>query len=274
MNFEEILQNLAELAVAYLPKLLLAIVALIVGFWVVKKITKVIDKGMKKNDMDKALRSFLRSVISIVLKAAIIIAVVGMIGVEMTSFVAILGAAGLAIGMALSGTLQNFAGGVMILLFKPFKVGDYIEAQGYSGTVKEIFIFNTILKTPDNKTIILPNSPVSTGALVNYSTEEKRRVDFLFGIGYEDDIDKAKQIIEGLIADDERIIKDPAHFIAVAELADSSVNIVVRVWAKASDYWAINFDMIEKVKKTFDKEGISIPYPQTDVHVIPENTEK
>ncbi len=166
-----------------------------------------------------------------------------------------------------SGTLQNFAGGVILIIFKPFKAGDFIDAQGYMGTVKEIQIFNTILKTPDNKTIIIPNGGLSTGSMTNFSTEPQRRVDFTFGIGYSDDIDKAKSVISGLIDADSRILKDPAPFIAVSELADSSVNFVVRVWADAGNYWGIFFDMTENVKKAFDKEGISIPFPQTDVHV-------
>jgi small conductance mechanosensitive channel len=205
--------------------------------------------------------------IGILLKILLLISVIGMVGVQMTSFIAILGAAGLAVGMALSGTLQNFAGGVIILLFKPFKVGDYIEAQGHSGSVNEIQIFNTILKTPDNKTIIIPNGGLSTGSMINYSTEPQRRVDFVFGIGYGDDVDKAKAVIQQLIDGDERILKDPAPFIAVSELADSSVNLVVRVWAEASNYWGIHFDMHEKVYKTFDKEGLNIPFPQMDLHV-------
>ena len=256
-----------DLVVAYGLKILLALITLFIGLWIIKIIMNAIVKGLEKRDVDASLRVFLKSLLSMLLKIMLIIAVVSMLGVEMTSFVAILAAAGFAIGMALSGTLQNFAGGVMIIIFKPFKVDDFIDAQGFTGTVKEIQIFNTILKTPDNKTIIIPNGGLSTGTMTNYSTEAQRRVDFVFGIGYGDDIDKARQVIEGLIAKDERILKDPKAFVAVSELADSSVNFVVRVWADAADYWGIHFDMIENVKKAFDKEGISIPFPQTDVHV-------
>jgi small conductance mechanosensitive channel len=191
-----------------------------------------------------------------------------MLGIHMTSFIAVLGALGLAVGMALSGTLQNFAGGVMLLIFKPFKVGDYIEAQGYSGSVKEIQIFNTILNTPDKKTIIIPNGGLSTNAMTNYSTEPLRRVDFTFGIGYGDDIDKARKIILDVIAQDQRILKDPAPFVGVVSLGDSSVNLTTRVWANAADYWNIFFFLNETVKKTFDQQGISIPFPQHDVHVF------
>ena len=191
-----------------------------------------------------------------------------MVGIQMTSFIAILGAAGLAVGMALSGTLQNFAGGVMILIFKPFKNGDFIEAQGHTGTVSEIQIFNTILKTLDNKTIIIPNGGLANGSMTNYSTEEKRRVDWTFGVGYGDKTDDAKGLLLELMSEDSRILSDPAApFVAVSELGDSSVNFAVRAWVKAEDYWGVFFDMNEKVYNTFDKKGLSIPYPQMDVHV-------
>ena len=266
-DFTVFFNNILDLAVKYGLKLVLTLITLIIGLWIIKIIMNVITKNMEKRDVDASLRVFMKSLLSMLLKIMLIIAVISMLGVEMTSFVAILAAAGFAIGMALSGTLQNFAGGVMIIIFKPFKVGDFIDAQGFTGTVKEIQIFNTILKTPDNKTIIIPNGGLSTGAMTNYSTEPQRRVDFVFGIGYGDDIDKARGVIDGLIAKDDRILKDPASFVAVSELADSSVNFVVRVWANAADYWGIHFDLIENVKKAFDKEGISIPFPQTDVHV-------
>lgn len=270
-NFDTILAKIYDLAVVYGGKIILAIVVLIIGLWIVKAIVKAFDRMMVKKDTDTSLRPFLKSLVSALLKVMLIISVMSIVGIPMTSFIAILGAAGLAVGLALSGTLQNFAGGVMILTFKPFKVGDFIDAQGYMGTVSQIQIFNTILKTPDNKTIIIPNGGLSTSSMTNFSTEATRRVDFTFGIGYSDDIDKAKAVIEGLVKADSRILKDPAYFIAVSELADSSVNFVVRVWANAGDYWGIHFDLIENVKKAFDKENISIPFPQTDVHVYKEN---
>ena len=266
-NFQFDMESIYPLVVDWGLKLLLALVTLVIGLWIIKIIMNGVKRAMEKRDVDATLRPFLISMLGIVLKIMLIISVISMVGIEMTSFVAILAAAGLAVGMALSGTLQNFAGGVMIMIFKPFKVGDFISAQGFSGTVNEIQIFNTILKTPDNKTIIIPNGGLSTGAMTNFSTEPQRRVDFTFGIGYSDDIDKARTVINGLIAADERILKDPAPFIAVSELADSSVNFVVRVWAESADYWGIFFDMTENVKKAFDKEGISIPFPQTDVHL-------
>ena len=190
-----------------------------------------------------------------------------MVGIETTSFVAILGAAGLAVGLALQGSLANFAGGVLILMFKPFKVGDLIEAQGFIATVKEIQIFNTILKTADNRIVIIPNGSLSNGSMVNINQESTRRVDFVFGIGYEDDIDKAKSILNTLADNDSRVLKDPAKVIVLSELADSSVNFTVRLWAKTEDYWGVYFDMQEAVKKSFDQQGISIPYPQQDVHM-------
>jgi small conductance mechanosensitive channel len=266
------MENLSEqiygIVMEYGPKLIGAIITLIIGMWIISIIRGMLRKRFEKKEVDPSLRGFLNSMIGIGLKVMLWIAVIGMMGVEMTSFIAILGAIGLAVGMALSGTLQNFAGGVMILLFKPFKVGNYISAQGHSGTVNEIQIFNTILKTPDNKTIIIPNGGLSTNSMINFSTEPKRRVDFTFGIAYGDDVDKAKEVLMKLIKADERIINDPAEpFIAVSELADSSVNLVVRVWAEASNYWGIYFDLHEKVYKTFEKEGLNIPFPQMDVHV-------
>lgn len=269
-DFTIIIENLYQMGIDYGLNLLLAIITLVVGFWIIKRIMKGIHKSMEKSDVDATLSKFILSLLSIALKIMLIISVLSMVGVKMTSFIAILAAAGLAVGMALSGTLQNFAGGVMIILFKPFKVGDFIDAQGFMGIVKEIQIFNTIMVSLDNKTIIIPNGGLSTGAMTNYSTEPQRRVDFTFGIGYGDDIDKAKKLINSLIAADSRILKDPEPFVAVSELADSSVNFVVRVWANSADYWGIFFDMTENVKKLFDKEGISIPFPQTDVHVYQE----
>jgi small conductance mechanosensitive channel len=269
-NLNRLIPNIYDIGVKYGLKLLLALVTLVIGLWIIKVIIRAIGRNMEKREVDTTVSKFLGSLLSMTLKIVLVIAVVSMIGVEMTSFVAILAAAGFAIGMALSGTLQNFAGGVMLIIFKPFKAGDFIEAQGFTGTVKEIQIFNTILKTPDNKTIIIPNGGLSTGSMTNYSTEPLRRVDFSFGIGYGDDIDKAKGIINGLIKSDSRILADPEPFVAVGELADSSVNFVVRVWADSGDYWGIFFDLTEKVKKAFDKEGVSIPFPQTDVHVYNE----
>lgn len=267
MNAEEISNNLLEVVYSYGPKLVGAIAVWIIGSWIISIILKAVRKTLEKQKTDASLAPFLGSLIGMVLKVMLILSVLGMLGIEMTSFIAILGAAGLAVGMALSGTLQNFAGGAMILIFKPFKVGDVIDAQGYVGCVNEIQIFNTILKTPDNKTIIIPNGGLSTSSMVNFSTEEKRRVDWVFGIGYGDDTDKAKEVMKGLCDADERILKDPAVFIALSELADSSVNFTVRAWVNAADYWGVYFEMNEKIYKSFNSEGLNIPFPQMDVHV-------
>jgi len=267
MDTTTIAEKIYEIVMTYGPRLIGALIVLIVGLFLISIIRGALKRRFEKRDMEPSLCKFLQSMVSILLKIMLFIAVAGMLGVEMTSFIAILGALGFAIGMALSGTLQNFAGGVMLLLFKPFKTGDYIEAQGYAGTVNEIQLFNTILKTPDNRTIIIPNGGLSTNSMVNYSTEPRRRVDFVFGIAYGDDVDKARKVLIKLINDDARILKDPEPFIVVSELADSSVNIVVRVWAEAANYWGIHFDLMENVYKTFDKEGLKIPLPQMDVHV-------
>ena len=259
--------KLIGMAVEYGPKLLGAIFLWIVGTYIIKFVLSLTIKLLNKRKSDSSLTSFLKSLIGISLKTLLIISTLSMLGIEMTSFVAILGAAGLAVGMALSGMLQNLAGGVIILLFKPFKVGDLVEAQGQTGTVKEIQIFNTILTTPDNKTIIVPNGGLSTSTMTNYSSQDRRRVDWTFGIAYGDDIDHAKQVLKNLCNADPRILKDPEVFIALSELADSSVNLVVRVWVNTPDYWGVFFDMNENVYRTFNKEGINIPFPQVDVHI-------
>lgn len=258
---------LTQLAITYGTQLVSAIATLVVGLWIVSMVIKVLRNVFDRSGVDPSLRGFLSSMTSILLRVMVYITALGMLGVEMTSFVAILAAAGLAVGMALSGTLQNFAGGVMILLFKPYKVGDFIEAQGFSGSVKEIQIFTTIMTTGDNKTVLIPNGQLANGSLINYSTQATRRVDWTFGISYGDDVDKAYAVLNRLIAADENILKDPAPFMALSGLADSSVNIVVRVWVKAPDYWAVYFKMNEEVYKQFEGEGLSIPFPQMDVHV-------
>ena len=267
MNTAQILNQIIEITTEFGPKLIGAIVVWILGSWIIKGITKGFGSILEKGNIDQSLKPFLKGIIGALLKVMLIISVLGMLGVEMTSFIALLGAVGLAVGMALSGTLQNFAGGVMLLIFKPFKVGDLIDAQGYLGSVSEIQIFNTILKTPDNKTIIIPNAGLSNAAMINYSTEKRRRVDWTIGIGYGDDIVKAEEVIRGLCNQDSRILKKPAVFVAVSELADSSVNFTVRAWVKAEDYWGVFFDMNKNVYQVFDQEGLNIPYPQMDVHV-------
>ena len=255
----------------YSPKLVLAIILLIVGFWVIKMGGKSLDRALDQSKIEPSLHKFLKSLIGILLKLLLLITVAQTIGLATTSFVAIIGAAGLAIGLALQGSLANFAGGVLILTFKPFKIGDWIEAQGYLGKVDDIQIFNTILKTGDNRTVFIPNGPLSGGSVINYSTETHRRIDMTFGISYKDDIQKVKSVLKRLIDEDSRILKNPEPVVLVTELADSAVNIAVRVWCNSADYLAIHSGMQEKVKKTFDQEGFSIPFPQSDVHLFRAN---
>ena len=259
--------KMINFAIEYAPKLVGGIIVLIIGLWVTKLITKGVGKSLEKSNMDQSLVPFLRGFINIILKVLVAITVMGMLGIEMTSFVAIIGAAGLAIGLALSGTLQNFAGGIIILILKPFKIGDFIEAQGFTGKVKEITIFATMLNTVDNKLVIVPNGPLSTGALINYSAEDLRRVDWTFGIAYGDDMHIFKNAITTFIAEDERILKDPEPFIGLSALADSSVNFTVRVWTDTPNYWNVFFQMNEKVYTKFPEYNLNIPFPQMDVHV-------
>jgi len=267
-KFQGILDNVYELIVTSGMKFVMAIVVLIVGLLVIKWITKAMVRFMKKGNVNESLIPFLKSLMNIMLKLMLVISVMGMVGIQMTSFIAVLGAAGLAVGLALQGTLQNFAGGVMILLFKPYEVGNFIEAQGFMGTVKEIQIFTTVLTTPDNRKVIIPNSPLATGSITNFSAMPTRRIDFAFGIGYSDDIDKAKDILLKMAQKDERVLKEenpPA--VMVDALGDSSVNLKLRIWVKSEDYWSLWCDTQEGVKKQFDAAGISIPFPQRDVHL-------
>lgn len=268
-QIQSYVDQFTSLAIGYLPKIALALVVLFVGLKLAKTLTKTFSKVLVNRKIDESLIPFLSSIVSVLLKAMVVLTVMSMVGIEVTSFVAVLGAASLAIGLALQGSLSNFAGGVMILLFRPFKVGDVLEAQGVIGSVHSIQVFNTILKTVDNKTIILPNGPLATSSMINYSTEETRVVEWVFGIGYNDDIDQAKSVIEKVVFEDDRVLdeKEEGYFINVAELADSSVNIKVRARVKSDDYWGVFFDKNEAIKKAFDAANISIPFPQQDVHM-------
>lgn len=260
-----LIDQATTMIVAYAPKVVLALVTLIVGLWLIKRLMNLLESRLAAKD--PTLSKFLGGLIGITLKILLLISVASMVGIATTSFVAIMGAAGLAVGLALQGSLANFAGGVLILIFKPFKVGDVIEAQGYLGTVVEIQILYTVLNTFDNRRIIIPNGNLSNASLINYSAYNTRRCDMSFGIGYGDDIEKAKGIIRRLIENDERAMNDPEPMVVVGGLGDSSVDFTVRVWLKAENYWPFYFDMQENVKKTFDAEGISIPFPQRDVHL-------
>ncbi len=262
--------TLQELAVQYGMRIIGAIVILIVGLWLSKKISKAVTKILRKNNVDETLIRFLSSVTYIGLVVFVILATISEVGIETTSIVAILGAASFAIGLALQGSLSNFAAGVMLIVFHPFKVGEYIEAAGVKGTVEEIGVFVTRLLTPDNKVIYVPNSKLFGDVITNYSEREIRRVDMVFGISYTDDIDKAKKIISDVLGSHPKVLKDPEPMIVVSELADSSVNFAVRPWVKTEDYWTVFFEITETIKKRFDAEGISIPFPQTDVHLFQE----
>jgi len=247
--------------------ILAAIAIFVIGRWIAQAVRRFIRRIMSKNDSDPTLIAFTANLSYYLILAFVIIAALSRLGVQTASLVAVLGAAGLAVGLALQGSLANFAGGVLLLFFKPYKVGDFIEAQGHAGTVDSIQIFTTVLKTPDNKTIIIPNGPIANDSIINYSAEATRRVDMQFGVGYGEDIDKTKAVLQRLVDGDSRILKEPATAILCAELADSSVNFKVRAWVNAADYWNVYFDMHEAVKKTFDQEGISIPFPQRDVYM-------
>ncbi|QGY44557.1 mechanosensitive ion channel [Maribellus comscasis] len=266
-NYEDLLNRASEFIVAYGLKVIMAIVVLIVGLWIIRRVVKVTGRVMEKREVNVSLRGFLKSLFGILLKVLLLISIAEMVGIKTTSFIAIIGAAGLAVGLALQGTLANFAGGVMILLFKPFKVGDLIESQGHLGVVKEIHIFVTILLTPESKTVILPNSAVSSSDIVNYTTEGVIRVDLTFGISYESNIKEAKNILLGILNSHPNVLKDPAPFVGVAELADSSVNLAVRPYAKPADYWNVYFSVYEEGKLALDAAGVTIPFPQVDVHM-------
>ena len=246
--------------------ILVAVVIYIVGRFVVSLINKIVSNALDRRNLDLSIKTFLKSFVNILLTVLLIIAVVSALGVNTTSFAALLASFGVAAGMALSGNLSNFAGGLLILLLKPFKVGDFIEAQGFAGTVDSILIFNTVLKTPDNKIIYLPNGALSSGSITNYSQQPQRRVDLTVSVEYGQDIDQAKQVLSELFKQDERILQDPAPFIALGKLAESSVDLTVRLWVNAADYWGVFFDMQERIYAKFNKQGISFPFPQITVH--------
>ncbi|MCK9452729.1 MAG: mechanosensitive ion channel [Bacteroidales bacterium] len=267
IDLSQLSSILMDFVVSYGIKLVGSILFLIIGLWVVARINKMLDKLMQRRHVEASLRGFLSSLLSAILKVVVVITVFGIAGVQMASFIAILGAASVAIALSLQGSLSNFAGGIIILLFKPFRVGDFIDGQGKMGTVEDIQIFHTTLKTTDNKVIIVPNGGLANSSITNFSKKETRRVEWTFGIGYGDSYEKARDILRRLIDADQRIHQDPEPFIRLTSLGDSSVNIVVRVWLNAGDYWEVFFEMNEKVYKTFSEQGINIPFPQMDVHL-------
>lgn len=268
---EDILEKGQVLLATYGLKLVAAIAIFIIGKWVAKLIRRVILRMMEKGQVDTTIQSFVANLAYVGAMVFVVLAALGQLGIQTTSFIAVLGAAGLAIGLALQGSLSNFAAGFLLIIFRPFKVGDFIEGAGTSGVVDKIEIFTTTLRTGDNKTIIIPNSSLTGGNIINYSAQETRRVDLTVGVSYEDDIKKVKAVLMDIISAESRVLKDPAPLVAVSELADSSVNFTVRLWVKSSDYWGVYFGTTEAVKLRFDQEGISIPFPQRDVHLFQPN---
>lgn len=264
---EEILIYVKSMAYQYGLKILIAIVIFAVGKYIARFLKMMVTKLLEKGKVEKTLTTFISSLVYYLALAFVVIAALGQVGVQTASLVAILGAAGLAVGLALQGSLANFAAGVLIILFKPFKVGDFIEAGGATGTVRKITIFTTELVSPDNKIITVPNSSVMGGNITNFSAEDKRRLDLVIGVGYNDSLDEVKKILTSILSEHKKILKSPEPTIGVLELADSSVNFAVRPWVKTGDYWTVYFELMETIKKKFDEHNISIPYPQMDVHV-------
>jgi small conductance mechanosensitive channel len=261
-----ITQQLLDFAVRGGERILIALVVFLIGRFLISLLKKLVVQMMEKRHVDAGIKSFVKSLVSITLTILLIVSVVGALGIETMSFAALLASAGVAIGMALSGNLQNFAGGLIILLFKPYKVGDWIESQGVSGTVKEIQIFHTILITGDNKVIYVPNGSLSSGVVVNYSDQQTRRVEWIVGIDYGEDYEKVQQVIKEILASDDRILLDPAPFVALHALDASSVNVIVRVWVKSADYWGVYFNINKEIYATFNHKGINFPFPQLTVH--------
>ncbi len=265
---QNIIDEIYKYLATYGLSVLAAVLIFIIGRWLAKLISALIGRGMTKAKVEKTLVTFVQNLCYIALLVFVIIAALSKLGIQTASFIAVVGAAGLAVGLALQGSLANFASGVLMLIFKPFKVGDFVEVAGAKGTVREIQIFNTVLASPDNVRVIVPNAQVTGGNILNYTVNGTRRVDLVVGVSYEDDLKKASDVIEQVLAGDDRILKDPPATVAVSELGDSSVNFVVRPWVKAADYWDVYFDVTTKVKLSLDQNGITIPFPQRDVHMI------
>ena len=264
---KDMLNSLIEIGSSLSISLLMALAILIIGRQLVKLILRLITVALEKSNVEDTVRIFVTNLLNTLLMILVFIAAINQLGIETTSIIAVLGAAGLAIGLALQGSLSNFAAGILIVIYRPYKVGDYIEAGNYAGTVKDIQIFSTVLKTPDNKIVVVPNGSIMNGSIVNYSDQDTRRIDLIVSCGYEDDIDKVRSVLEDILKKEKRVLKDPKPQIAVTELADSSVNFIFRPCVKRTDYLPVYYSLLEEVKKRFDKEGISIPYPQSDVHI-------
>ena len=274
MDTTEIINSITQIAADFGLRLLYAVLIIFVGRWVVKLLLKIIKSALEKTTVEETVRIFVANLLSTLLMVIIFIAAINQLGIETTSIIAMLGAAGLAIGLALLGSLANFAAGILIVIFRPYKVGDYIEAGSAAGTVLDIQIFSTVLKTPDNKVVVVPNGTIMDSSIINYTGQETRRVDIIASCGYEDDIDKVKDILQDILNRDERILEEPEPRIAVSELADNSINFIVRPWVKSSDVLSVKYSILEQIKKRFDAEGISIPYPQRDVHIYNHDTKE
>lgn len=270
-DFAKLQELVTEYALEYGLSIITALLVFIVGKWLCGVVMGFVKALMVKSKVEETLVEFLSNIVYWLLYLVVVIAALGQLGVETGSFIAIVGAAGLAVGLALQGSLANFASGVMIIIFRPFKVGDFVEAGGVAGVIKEIQIFNTVLTSPDNKVIFAPNASITGGSITNFSANDTRRVDLTFGVSYDDNLDDVKKMIEEVVSADERVLKDPEVTIAVGELADNSVNFVIRPWAKTADYWGVYFDLTEQLKKESDKRGFSIPFPQRDVHLYNES---
>ncbi len=271
---EDAMNKIYEYIVTYGFSLIGAVLIFIFGKWVAGVVSRFVERLLIKANTDKTLAALAKNIINVLILVFVIIAALGNLGVETTSVIAVLGAASLAVGLALQGSLSNFAAGVILIMFRPFKAGDFIDAAGTMGTVQEVQIFNTILAHPDNRKIIVPNAQVTADKITNFSAIDKRRIDLVFGISYDDDMKKAKEVLLNIVENDPRVLKDPAPLVAVSELADSSVNLVCRPWVKPGDYWAVYFDVTEKGKEELEKSGITLPFPQRDVHLYEEKVAK
>ena len=259
--------QITELLSSFGISLFIALCILVIGRQVIKIVIKVISSALERSNTEDTVRIFVTNLLNTLLMIVVFIAAINQLGIETTSIIAVLGAAGLAIGLALQGSLANFAAGILIVIYRPYKVGDYIQADNHLGTVNDIQIFSTVLRTPDNKLVVVPNGSIMNGSIVNFSNQDTRRIDMVIGCSYEDDIDKVKAVLTDIVAKDDRVLSDPKTRIAVSELADSSVNFIVRPWVKNPDYLDVMYSLTEEIKKRFDEEGISIPYPQSDVHI-------
>jgi small conductance mechanosensitive channel len=267
MDTTQLLETAQEIGATFGLNIIAAIAIFVIGRWVAKLLQRMIVRALEAAKMEPILVKFLGNIVYTLLLVFVVLAAINQVGVQTTSLIAVLGAAGLAVGLALQGSLANFAAGVLIIIFRPYRMGDYVEGGGVAGTVEEVQIFTSVLKSPDNKRIIVPNGQMMSGTIINYSSHDTRRVDLTASVSYEDDSDQVQRVLTDIVTSDERVLADPAPVVRMFKHADSSVDWVVRPWVKSADYWAVYFDLTERIKRRFDEEGISIPYPQRDVHL-------